>query len=202
EGEHVAGHLDVVRPRVGSADGLDGGGSVVGAGPGGRGSPGVDRHGEGGLERAFLPCPHERDPEPLQSATLARHADDAPAVGGHEVDGLGGDLLGGQDEVALVLPVRVVDDDHHPARPDLLDGLRDRRKALFAPHADLSFSGHDVRARPSRYFATTSASMLTGSPCSTAPRVVTSRVYGTSATPNASPFTPATVRLTPSTATE
>ena len=36
---------------------------------------------------------------------------------GHEVDGLGRDLLGGHGEVALVLAVLVVDDhDHAPAR--------------------------------------------------------------------------------------
>ena len=46
-------------------------------------------------------------------------ADQAPAVLGHEVDDVRGDLLGGDHEVALVLPVLVVDDDDQAARLDL-----------------------------------------------------------------------------------
>jgi hypothetical protein len=48
-------------------------------------------------------------------------ADEAAAVAGHEVDGLGGDELGGQGEVALVLAVLVVDHDHHAAGADLVE---------------------------------------------------------------------------------
>ena len=46
-------------------------------------------------------------------------ADEAAAVAGHEVDGLGGDVLGGQGEVALVLAVFVVDHDNHAARAEI-----------------------------------------------------------------------------------
>ena len=38
---------------------------------------------------------------------------------GHEVDGFGGNLLGGHGEVALVFAVFVVDDDDHAAGTDL-----------------------------------------------------------------------------------
>ena len=50
-----------------------------------------------------------------------READEAAPVAGHEVDGLGRDVLGGQREVALVLAVLVVDHDDHAAGADLLD---------------------------------------------------------------------------------
>ena len=49
-------------------------------------------------------------------------ADEAAAVAGHEVDGLGGDVLGGQGEVALVLAILIVDHDDHAAGLDIGDG--------------------------------------------------------------------------------
>ena len=49
------------------------------------------------------------------AALRQQHAQQAPPVLEHEVDHLGGDLLGGADEVALVLAVGVVGHDDHPA---------------------------------------------------------------------------------------
>ena len=49
-------------------------------------------------------------------------------VGRHEVDRLGRRELRGDHQVALVLAVRVVDDDDHAALADLLDRLFDRRE--------------------------------------------------------------------------
>ena len=46
-------------------------------------------------------------------SSVEREADEAAPVRGHEVDGLGRDLLGGDAEVALVLAVLVVDEDDH-----------------------------------------------------------------------------------------
>ena len=57
-----------------------------------------------------------------------RDADEAAPVGGHEVDGFGGDFFGGHDEVAFVLTVFVVgDDDHAPGAEfgeDVFDGVK------------------------------------------------------------------------------
>ena len=53
-----------------------------------------------------------------------RHADQAAAVLGEEVDLLGSDELGGEDEVALVLAVLVVDQDDDLAGADRGDDLR------------------------------------------------------------------------------
>ncbi len=63
--------------------------------------------------------------EPVQLVALHGGADQAAALAHHEGDDLGGDLLGGDDEVALVLAVLVVDDDHRPAGRDVADGLLD-----------------------------------------------------------------------------
>ena len=52
----------------------------------------------------------------LDLLLLEREADEAAAVGGHEVDVLGRDGLGRHAEVALVLAVLVVDEDDHAAR--------------------------------------------------------------------------------------
>ena len=60
-----------------------------------------------------------------RSATIGMQIRPA-TVGRHEVDGFRGDLLGGDDEVAFVLTVRVVDDDHDPPRLHLLERFFDR----------------------------------------------------------------------------
>jgi hypothetical protein len=53
----------------------------------------------------------------------------------HEVDRLRGRELGGDDEVALVLAVRIVDDDHELAVANVLDRVLDRREgALLGQH--------------------------------------------------------------------
>ena len=50
-----------------------------------------------------------------------RSADEAPPVLCHEVDRIRRHLLGGAYEVALILTVRVVGDDHHSASGDVAD---------------------------------------------------------------------------------
>ena len=50
-----------------------------------------------------------------------READQAAAVLGHEVDRVGSRHLGGDDEIALILPILVVDQDEHPAVARLVD---------------------------------------------------------------------------------
>ena len=57
-------------------------------------------------------------------------ADQAASVLGHEVDGFGRDLLGGEGEVAFVLAVFVVDDHDHAAGADLFDRVGDVGKGF------------------------------------------------------------------------
>src|SRR5829696_369003 len=108
----------------------------------------------------------------------------------HEVDRVGGDELGGHREVALVLAVLRVADDHHLAVADVLDRFLDRAERGIR-HGTFSFS---------TYFARTSASRLTVRPGAASPSVVRSSVSGISDTSNASSSTLATVSDTPSTA--
>ena len=58
---------------------------------------------------------HGGSPSSSQPLRRQAQADQAAAVRGHEVDGLGRHELGGDGEVALVLAVLVVDHDHELA---------------------------------------------------------------------------------------
>ncbi len=102
----------------GAVGGRDAGGHAVGGG-------GVDGHGEGGLHRLGVVVDHLRQTQPVQFLALHGRADQAAALAHHEGDDLGGHLLGGDDEVALVLAVLVVDDHDGAARGDVGDGLLD-----------------------------------------------------------------------------
>jgi len=66
---------------------------------------------------------HEREVEVVAAVLGKRHADEAAAVLGHEVDGVGSDFLGGHGEVAFVLAVLVVNEDDHAALTDFFDSF-------------------------------------------------------------------------------
>ena len=57
----------------------------------------------------------ERDLQRVEPLRRHRQADQAAAVRHHEVDDVRRDLLGRNRQVAFVLPILVVDDDHEPA---------------------------------------------------------------------------------------
>ena len=59
-------------------------------------------------------------PDPFFSQ---RQTDEPPAMGGHEIDGLGSDLLRRHAEITLVLAVFVIHQDDHSAPSNLFDGL-------------------------------------------------------------------------------
>ena len=54
-----------------------------------------------------------------------RCAEDATAVAHHEVHLLGGNLFGGDDEVAFVLAVLIVDDDKEFTTAEVFEGFLD-----------------------------------------------------------------------------
>src|SRR5262245_18032237 len=114
---------------------------------------------------------------------------------GHEVHGLGRHLLGRHHEVAFVLSVFVVHDEQETPLPDLLDPLLDGRKR-----------GHVVvplrASERTRYLPITSTSMFVALPGSSRPSVVTASVCGINITSKLRSPSAATVRLTPSTATD
>ena len=118
-------------------------------------------------------------------------------------------VVGGHDQVALVLAVGVVDDDHHPPRLDLLDGVLDRveRVPIRRPSSvTLLVAAHAAADRrpehPFHVFGDHVHLEVHRVAGLGAPSVVTSSVCGMSATPNVRPSTPVTVRLTPSTVIE
>ena len=100
---------------VGADRRADGGGAVGGRDAAPDAVPRVDRHRERGAERRAVLAHHHGEPEPLALVLGERQADESAPVRRHEVDVLGRDALGGDAEIALVLPVLVVhEDDHAP----------------------------------------------------------------------------------------
>ena len=118
----VDGHLDGARP-VGRGDAR------------GHALAGLDGDGEGRAEAGLVGPRHGVQAAASPRALgVMRQADQAPAVQGHEVDRLGRDELGRHGQVALVLPVFVVDDHHHAAALDLLQGLLDGGEVRSLSH--------------------------------------------------------------------
>ena len=85
----------------------------------------VNGFGEGRAMDARVDGRHEREMELVAALLGEREADQAAAELGHEVDGFGGDLFGGQGEVAFVFAVFVVDQDDHAALANFFDGFFD-----------------------------------------------------------------------------
>ena len=76
--------------------------------------------------RAWLWLHHGRQVELGAALRRERQADQAAAVRGHEVDGLGGGELGGHGQVALVLAVLVVAHDDHASGAQVVERFVDR----------------------------------------------------------------------------
>ena len=110
ESPFVDYHLNGMRTIVGRDSGRDPRSSIDG-----------DR--EVGLVQGRVLRDHRSEGELLCPRRLDRHADQATAVTGHEVDRLRGDVLRRHDEIPFVLPVFVIDQDHHLTGTDPLDRL-------------------------------------------------------------------------------
>ena len=135
EREHVPGPTQVARLRLRVHQQLDGLRPIPGADTGRDAEPRVSVHAyrEGRPERLGVLLRHERQPQLLGPCGGQRDADQATGVPGHEVDRFRGDPGGGDHQVALVLPVLVIGDDHHPAFADVgdrfFDGVEPHRGA-------------------------------------------------------------------------
>ena len=95
----------------------------------------LDRDGERGAERRLVVVGHRAQAELVGALLGQAEADQAARVRRHEVDRLGRRELRGDRQVALVLAVRVVDDDDDAALADLLDRLLDRGERRRHCHA-------------------------------------------------------------------
>ena len=105
--------------RFGIDGGADGVGAVGGGDAGGDAFAGLDGLGKRGAEARGVLLRHGEEAQVVGAFLGEGEADEAAAIAGHEVDGFGRDVLGGQGEVALVLAVFVVDDDDHAAGADI-----------------------------------------------------------------------------------
>ena len=123
--EDVAGAHEIGGGRFGVDGGADGV-SAVGCGDAcGDAFTGFNGLSEGGSETRGVLLRHGEQTQMVGTLIREREANEAPAVAGHEVDGLGRNVLRSEGQVALVLAVFVIDDDDHAAGADLGDGARD-----------------------------------------------------------------------------
>ena len=120
----------------------DGVGAVMGRDAGRDPFPRLDRYGEGGGVPRAVGARHQLEMELLGAFGREREADQAAAMLGHEVDGVGRRHLRRDDQVALVLALLGVDQDEHAAVARILDHLLDRREKLMV--AGLGHDGHGV----------------------------------------------------------
>ena len=123
--EDVTGASEVFGPGGGIEQCVHGRAAVGGRDAGGRALPGVDRHRERGALALGVVGDHEREAQLVEARPLDRHADHAARVADHERHLLGRHGFGGHDQVALVLAVGVVDDDHDLTACDGGDGVLD-----------------------------------------------------------------------------
>ena len=110
--EDVARPAQVGRTGVGVDRHLNGAGAIVG----GNSSAdavfwaSIDAHREGGLVAVGVAIHHQRQIQGIEPFTLHGQADQAPGLGGHEVDLLGRCKLRGADQVAFIFTIFIV---HH-----------------------------------------------------------------------------------------
>src|SRR5712691_1459189 len=200
QGKDVPRPSQVIGPRGRAHQGADGHRPVIGRDAGGDAPPGVHADGEGRAERRRVLAHHHGDLQLIETLGQHGHAHEPAAVHDHEVDGLGSDPVGGHEEVTLVLAILIVHHHDDLPRADVPHRVLDTRELSSALRGHRG-SPLKLRAR-STYFPITSISRLTLRPGLRAPRVVRSSVCAMSMIAKALASSPATVRLTPSTATE
>ncbi len=147
--QDVAGTGQVPRPGARVDQGLDRGRPVRCRYAGGRPVAVVDGDGEGGALRLGVRGHHQRQVQLVEAVARHRHADETRGVSQEEGDLLGCHRLGGHDEVALVLPVLVVDRHDHVAATDGGDGVVDtgHRHVRDLPRASDPLAGRSAGAR-------------------------------------------------------
>jgi hypothetical protein len=122
QGEHVArpGEVFGVGGRVNEREDSR---CAIGNGDAGAAVGDVDGHGEGGFMAGGIATDHHVEPQGSETFGAHRHADEASAVGCHEVNGVGSGELGCHNEVAFVLAILVIYDDDDLAVLDVFDSL-------------------------------------------------------------------------------
>ena len=90
---------------------------------------GVDAHREGGLIGIRVAIHHQRQIEGVELLSLHGQTDQAPGVGGHEVDLIGGGVLSRADQIPFILATFVVHNDNAFAVADGGEGVGNRIEA-------------------------------------------------------------------------
>ena len=106
---------------------LNRGGAVFGGDAGGHPmfDAGIDAHGEGRFVGIGVAVHHQRQIQFVQPLPLHGQTDQAPCLGGHEVDRFRGGELGRADQIAFVLPLFVVHHDNAFPIADRRQGVAD-----------------------------------------------------------------------------
>ncbi len=125
--EDMAGPGQIGRDRAWTGQYPHGAGAVGGGDARGDAGGRIDRYGVGGALRILVDRGHRRQRQPVEIRAGHRHAQHAAGVADHEGDRFGRREFRGQDEIAFVLAVLVVDHDHRPAGREgvecVLDGI-------------------------------------------------------------------------------
>ena len=123
----VTGLHQILRARAGRHGRLHGTRAVGRADAGGDAFGGLDGDREGGAHLGAVARHHGRQAQALAALARQRQADQAAAEARHEVDGFGRDVVGREDQVALVLAVFLVDQDDHAAGGEIGHDVGHRR---------------------------------------------------------------------------
>jgi hypothetical protein len=99
--------------------------------------PRIDGHGEGRAEGGGVVNRLLREMEFFDSLGSQGETDQSTGMFGHEIDGLGRYVLGGNDEVAFILAIFVIDEDDEFPLLDVPDCVFDAMKR----------SGHDFNVK-------------------------------------------------------
>ena len=123
QGENVARRHQIPGAGVVGHRNLNGVGAVGGGNARGHAGTGFNGDGEIGSEARAVALGHERQFQLVHKGGAEGKADQAARVAGHEVDGFGGHVFGGDGDVAFVLAILVVHQNDHPALADFFHGL-------------------------------------------------------------------------------
>ncbi|MNZ88693.1 hypothetical protein D3C78_1075910 [compost metagenome] len=123
--EDMARLHDVGGAGVGGDGGGDGACTISSRDTGGDTDGGLDGHGEGGAEHAAVARHHLLQAQAFAVLVGQGQADQATGFAGHEADRLGRAAVGGQQQVAFVFPVLIVDQQDHFAEAVIFDDFFD-----------------------------------------------------------------------------
>ena len=129
--ENMAGLHEVGGLGVGIGEQADRGGAVLYTDARGDSLGGIHRDGEIGFKKFTVLGDHSLEAESGSALLRDGRADEAAAELCHEIDGCGRDLGGGHEEIAFVLAVSVVGDNHHASSTDVGNDFRNRIKWCF-----------------------------------------------------------------------